>query len=137
MEIWGLYVKDVFISSSKRHTRCAIVTGVQTCALPIYRLTPTSWQKRLSLPHSTRRLSSPWPIYAQTRADDRAIPRVQPSSTAMGKRCAVRTLRHNHNYGYWIAATETVAGSSRAQYAAQAPRKIGRQQCRERVWTKV
>src|SRR3546814_4283384 len=27
-----------FFSSRRRHTRCALVTGVQTCALPIYRL---------------------------------------------------------------------------------------------------
>src|SRR3546814_10308442 len=28
-----------FVSSSRRHTRCALVTGVQTCALPIW----TDW----------------------------------------------------------------------------------------------
>src|SRR3546814_14178934 len=28
----------VFFSSRRRHTRCALVTGVQTCALPIYLL---------------------------------------------------------------------------------------------------
>src|SRR3546814_7448301 len=27
----------VFLSSGRRHTRCALVTGVQTCALPILR----------------------------------------------------------------------------------------------------
>src|SRR3546814_13211856 len=27
-----------FFSSRRRHTRCALVTGVQTCALPIYPL---------------------------------------------------------------------------------------------------
>src|SRR3546814_7777793 len=27
-----------FCSSRRRHTRCALVTGVQTCALPIYDL---------------------------------------------------------------------------------------------------
>src|SRR3546814_10014192 len=27
-----------FVSSRRRHTRCALVTGVQTCALPICRL---------------------------------------------------------------------------------------------------
>src|SRR3546814_2931837 len=27
----------VFFSSRRRHTRCALVTGVQTCALPIWR----------------------------------------------------------------------------------------------------
>src|SRR3546814_4126250 len=29
-----------FVSSRRRHTRCALVTGVQTCALPICRHTP-------------------------------------------------------------------------------------------------
>src|SRR3546814_18388976 len=29
-----------FFSSRRRHTRCALVTGVQTCALPIYRIHP-------------------------------------------------------------------------------------------------
>src|SRR3546814_1760551 len=31
------YVMCFFFSSRRRHTRCALVTGVQTCALPIYR----------------------------------------------------------------------------------------------------
>src|SRR3546814_3872154 len=31
---------DFFFSSRRRHTRCALVTGVQTCALPIYLKTP-------------------------------------------------------------------------------------------------
>src|SRR3546814_15196598 len=29
-------VSRFFFSSRRRHTRCALVTGVQTCALPIY-----------------------------------------------------------------------------------------------------
>src|SRR3546814_17004572 len=33
-------VSVFFFSSRRRHTRCALVTGVQTCALPIYFLTP-------------------------------------------------------------------------------------------------
>src|SRR3546814_15979485 len=28
---------EFFFSSRRRHTRCALVTGVQTCALPIYK----------------------------------------------------------------------------------------------------
>src|SRR3546814_6676578 len=31
-----LYFILFFFSSRRRHTRCALVTGVQTCALPIY-----------------------------------------------------------------------------------------------------
>src|SRR3546814_13038878 len=31
-----MYRYNFFFSSRRRHTRCALVTGVQTCALPIY-----------------------------------------------------------------------------------------------------
>src|SRR3546814_4968279 len=31
-----LVLVSVYFSSRKRHTMCALVTGVQTCALPIY-----------------------------------------------------------------------------------------------------
>src|SRR3546814_955593 len=34
-----------FFSSRRRHTRCALVTGVQTCALPILRI---SWARALA-----------------------------------------------------------------------------------------
>src|SRR3546814_5333832 len=38
------YVGDYFFfSSRRRHTRCALVTGVQTCALPI-------WMVNIALP---------------------------------------------------------------------------------------
>src|SRR3546814_1903091 len=36
---WLVFVDDFFFSSRRRHTRCALVTGVQTCALPIYGVT--------------------------------------------------------------------------------------------------
>src|SRR3546814_5419571 len=31
-----VFMMCFFFSSRRRHTRCALVTGVQTCALPIY-----------------------------------------------------------------------------------------------------
>src|SRR3546814_10641803 len=39
--MYGYYIIDrvcyfFFFSSRRRHTRCALVTGVQTCALPIW-----------------------------------------------------------------------------------------------------
>src|SRR3546814_7251955 len=39
-----LIIYDVFFffSSRRRHTRCALVTGVQTCALPISGIAPPS-----------------------------------------------------------------------------------------------
>src|SRR3546814_14388929 len=35
----------VFFSSRRRHTRCALVTGVQTCALPIYAVAVTVYDR--------------------------------------------------------------------------------------------
>src|SRR3546814_2707754 len=37
MVIILLFFSFFFFSSRRRHTRCALVTGVQTCALPICR----------------------------------------------------------------------------------------------------
>src|SRR3546814_11924407 len=37
MSLFECYVLFFFFSSRRRHTRCALVTGVQTCALPICR----------------------------------------------------------------------------------------------------
>src|SRR3546814_3530842 len=34
-DVWTIYIHIFFFSSRRRHTRCALVTGVQTCALPI------------------------------------------------------------------------------------------------------
>src|SRR3546814_7539516 len=34
--LYSCLVVFFFFSSRRRHTRCALVTGVQTCALPIY-----------------------------------------------------------------------------------------------------
>src|SRR3546814_10271903 len=36
MTVVVVYVVCFFFSSRRRHTRCALVTGVQTCALPIW-----------------------------------------------------------------------------------------------------
>src|SRR3546814_6313803 len=39
--------ESFFFSSRRRHTSCALVTGVQTCALPIY---PVAEAKSVGLP---------------------------------------------------------------------------------------
>src|SRR3546814_5391632 len=45
-----------FLSSRRRHTRCALVTGVQTCALPI-----------------SFRLASTYPVHSAVLPDEAAI----------------------------------------------------------------
>src|SRR3546814_7854679 len=48
-----------FFSSRRRHTRCALVTGVQTCALPISSTTPQ--------PSAVQQLATPAPIVPDGR----------------------------------------------------------------------
>src|SRR3546814_1211652 len=43
-----------FFSSRRRHTRCALVTGVQTCALPICEIERLVWHE--VAPHGARAL---------------------------------------------------------------------------------
>src|SRR3546814_9063580 len=55
------FVSFFFFSSRRRHTRCALVTGVQTCALPIYISTSldgdvaTHTANRTATPAATKR----------------------------------------------------------------------------------
>src|SRR3546814_6933413 len=50
MLILGL---SFFFSSRRRHTRCALVTGVQTCALPIYESAITRDDLKVTIRHDT------------------------------------------------------------------------------------
>src|SRR3546814_3859939 len=43
-----------FFSSIRRHTRCALVTGVQTCALPIYRMLVATMRAEQANRHRAR-----------------------------------------------------------------------------------
>src|SRR3546814_20258084 len=45
----------VFFSSRRRHTRCALVTGVQTCALPI--CSPPKWLGAADLGRNDRSIA--------------------------------------------------------------------------------
>src|SRR3546814_5656329 len=58
-----------FFSSRRRHTRCALVTGVQTCALPI------SWRHRHLVAAQVDALR-----VARPGADGEAVERRQPLS---------------------------------------------------------
>src|SRR3546814_7758206 len=51
-----------FFSSRRRHTRCALVTGVQTCALPIVRRSSTPTSSRPRDPGTARDRKPSMPI---------------------------------------------------------------------------
>src|SRR3546814_10604641 len=64
-----------FVSSGRRHTRCALVTGVQTCALPI---SPFPYIKDHALLHKASRLNE-----ADAAAREKITPAVIESIVAM------------------------------------------------------
>src|SRR3546814_4718044 len=51
-----------FFSSRRRHTRCALVTGVQTCALPIYQRLSDQIEFEFDGQYSRRRSKSASPL---------------------------------------------------------------------------
>src|SRR3546814_5494932 len=56
--MWRNDLFTFFFSSRRRHTRCALVTGVQTCALPIYpreSLGPRPARRNRAPPQGTQR----------------------------------------------------------------------------------
>src|SRR3546814_12151616 len=50
-----MFFSIFFFSSRRRHTRCALVTGVQTCALPIWPTSAAIRQSRRKRPGRSRR----------------------------------------------------------------------------------
>src|SRR3546814_7328805 len=60
-----------FFSSRRRHTRCALVTGVQTCALPISWIHP-EYRKRL-MPMILPRISRALALTRWDRSEERRV----------------------------------------------------------------
>src|SRR3546814_1908376 len=107
---WSLFF--FFFSSRRRHTRCALVTGVQTCALPIF-----------ALPEVTD-FDSPTGKGAFGTVD--------------GKRISLGNARFLSESGIDVSALEQQADELRQDGATAIfigidKQAIGRASCRERV----
>src|SRR3546814_5763625 len=98
-----------FFSSRRRHTRCALVTGVQTCALPISEQVV---------------ISSPPGATCTTDADllTRALGLLVDNAIKYGGIAAVEATQHDG--GWTFVVRDSGAGF---------PVEIGRASCRERV----
>src|SRR3546814_12396557 len=83
-----------FFSSRRRHTRCALVTGVQTCALPIWGLDRVDAILCINMVHI-----SPWEA---TEGLMRGAGRLLPSGSPL------------YLYGPYIRADTDTAPSNRA-----------------------
>src|SRR3546814_2631148 len=102
-----------FFSSRRRHTRCALVTGVQTCALPISALAPSAMAQT-----ATGENPAPAPAEGESRVIDFKADKLDYDSEA-----------------------ETVVASGNVRMMSEGHRvradqvswEIGRASCRERV----
>src|SRR3546814_10444295 len=92
-----------FFSSRRRHTRCALVTGVQTCALP---------------------------IFALALANGRGRPRDAGAAEEWYRKAAMQGYAPaQYNLGVHLLET----ASDEEGHARALAWKIGRASCRERV----
>src|SRR3546814_6210604 len=122
-----LFVLYFFLSSRRRHTRCALVTGVQTCALPIYRA-------RLG-PHQTMHAREGRAIIGRIedrRYEDQSdsdMPFVDPIAEKKDRRAERHTDRGRGQHMAPVDAAETV-GQIRSE-----ERRVGKEcvsTCRSR-----
>src|SRR3546814_21147648 len=123
----------VFVSSRRRHTRCALVTGVQTCALPISFQKPvgTAFQSGNRSAHAPsaaghRPEQLQWlvePFPAKLPAPGFLLhPGTSPSPDKAGRRKIGRATcreRVGRNVLFWVVAlalnnTKNIVSSSRS-----------------------
>src|SRR3546814_6498647 len=108
----------VFFSSRRRHTSCALVTGVQTCALPI----SGAEVRGVGAGVEQARAGGPWPTVVAACA--RRLPRLVfrrghgvSSDSGNGAAARARTAR---------AAMPGACPAARAKTATAAAKQIGR-----------
>src|SRR3546814_18819650 len=90
----GLLVYSFFFSSRRRHTRCALVTGVQTCALPIFEwsasLGASAWHRQ-PMPHAPaqnrRKPSISMTIHSKANPPSSSRSRIRSEERRVGKEC--------------------------------------------------
>src|SRR3546814_4886678 len=105
-----------FFSSRRRHTRCALVTGVQTCALPISLTDADTWY-----PLPVIKVGEGCEVVIKSNADNTV-----PVNVA-----------HNDDDSKAAPFILDNAGDSISLRIKGTEQKIGRASCRERVWQYV
>src|SRR3546814_14699434 len=118
-----------FFSSRRRHTRCALVNGVQTCALPISLGVVEGGDTKILCSYEYHGTEPGW--HCHVKCGDVAL--VAPSQNRFGsKRLPKARDRHRRSsFGVTKATAQRVAV---AFYRIKRPGKIGRATWRGRVW---
>src|SRR3546814_9588628 len=87
------FVICFFFSSRRRHTRCALVTGVQTCALPIYTPIPAFAPYRAKHVDAAR-------IGGGRRVHDRLLPLLSRIEQRTGVPTSIMIAIYGHETAY-------------------------------------
>src|SRR3546814_13242708 len=122
-----------FFSSRRRHTRCALVTGVQTCALPIYDLVATHMWPELSAKLAMRFGRAPIPEDVDAERFARlAADAGLPFPFLRRRAAAMAAAYHGH-----ILAGNQCKGLAELSYFGGGPAiEMGCGSCRDKGWKK-
>src|SRR3546814_8649947 len=85
-----------FFSSRRRHTRCALVTGVQTCALPIFRSRNLPFAKSRAIAEKGGKRNGRYQVH---RSRKRTLIHLMPTAVAAQSRlfdCVAGYLESRH-----------------------------------------
>src|SRR3546814_5044905 len=89
---WSIVLFFFFFSSRRRHTRCALVTGVQTCALPISMLLTAALNAWLQRDFAREWSASLKVKDARPYGEDEIVRMLRSEERRVGKEC-VSTCR--------------------------------------------
>src|SRR3546814_2543636 len=121
-----------FLSSRRRHTRCALVTGVQTCALPIsnemwqtdftyFKIIGWGWMYLSTVLDDFSRYISAWKLCTNMRAED-VTDTLDVALVASG--CDSATVLHK---------PRLLSDNGPSYIAGELAESLGRASCRDRV----
>src|SRR3546814_20996698 len=112
MDYTGVFCVIFFFSSRRRHTRCALVTGVQTCALPICRRRRSRTCRR----RRDRGCAQAWAARADGNGGAVPHPRRRESMTVQSEGWRAGDLAVCiSNVGWWDEATHEAAVGPKAE----------------------
>src|SRR3546814_9521443 len=109
--IYSVFLCCFFFSSRRRHTSCALVTGVQTCALPISAVAAITTIGSVSLPGQVSFLTSIAPICVAM-----GIP-IEPLALLIAVEMIPDLVRTMGNVTMDVAATTAIARMGTGQAA--------------------
>src|SRR3546814_4337898 len=91
-----------FFSSRRRHTICALVTGVQTCALPIYRDTITTRAPWVDVVFGTHNIGSLPALLERARVQEEAQVEILESLEVFP---STLPTRRESAYAAWVSVS--------------------------------